>query len=68
MLKVKSKSVRQDEATIKLFNQVVLFADELENIIENGANYHPKFLQELSVSMKQANSGKVQKLKSISVL
>lgn len=67
MLKVKTQQ-RHRTTTLRLFRKVTKIADELENILEDGANYRPEFLKSLQASLKQVKAGKVKKLVSLSDL
>lgn len=66
MLKVKTRTTHHVDTTFNLFQKVSKLADELEDLIEDGANYRSDFLKGLQTSMKQAKAGRVKKLRSLS--
>jgi len=49
----------------KIFKISAELADTMEDVLEDHAQYNPEFITGLKLSLKQARSGKLKKIKSL---
>lgn len=68
-MSIKSSQFNLDpKEAYRLFKMSVALTDTLEDILEKHASYSKKFLHGLAISLKQAKTGKLKKIISLSEL